>query len=115
MGPFLLLRSPRARALAGLAIAVCGLAAAAGLHFLDGALYLLPPLLLAGAVLLGRYPGERALLALATRRARPPDRRQAVASTAPAPLARPPLPRGGRLIASFLAVRPPPGAACLQG
>jgi hypothetical protein len=68
MGPFLLLRSPRARALAGLAIAVCGLAAAAGLHFLDGALYLLPP-----------------------------------------------LPRGGLLIASFLAVRPPPGAACLQG
>ena len=78
-------------------------------------LYLLPPLLLAGAVVLGRYPGERALLALATRRARPPGRRQVVASTAPAPLARPPLPRGGLLIASFLAVRPPPGAACLQG
>lgn len=110
MGHCLPPRSRRARALA--AIAICGLVAAAGLH--DGILYLLPALLLAGAFALGRYPGERALLALALRHARRARRHRGGAPCAPARPVHRKVPRGGLLIASFLAVRPPP-AACVHG
>jgi len=110
MGHSLLPRSRRARALT--AIAICGLAAAAGLH--DGALYLLPALVLLGTLALGRYPGERVLLALAVRRARRARRRRAVGASASAAPARALIPRGGLLLASFLAVRPPPPAGCVQ-
>jgi len=106
----LLPRSGRTRV--AIAIAICGLVAAAGLH--DGVLYLLPALLLAGTFALGRYPGERALLALAVRHRHHARRRRARAPSAPARPAHREVPRGGLLIASFLAVRPPP-AGCVHG
>jgi hypothetical protein len=70
--------------------------------------YLLPALLLLGALLLGRYPGERLILAVAARRRRRP---------VPAPasprrhlsFARP-TPRGGALLGAALAGRAPPFA-----
>jgi hypothetical protein len=75
---------------------------------LSGLLYLLPALALALVLLVRRYPGEGALLALRRRRPRvrwprprsssAPLRRRAVLATA----------RGGLLIARSLAVRPPP-------
>ncbi|HLM87120.1 MAG TPA: hypothetical protein VK272_13135 [Solirubrobacteraceae bacterium] len=69
--------------------------------------YLLPPLLLALALALRRYPGERALLALIGRSA---HRRTHAALEATTSRSRPRalVARGGCLIASSLAVRPPP-------
>jgi hypothetical protein len=72
-------------------------------------LYLLPPLLLIAALLLRRYPGERQLIALARARRKPRRRCIAPAWSQSRPSAL--LPRGGKLIASSLAVRPPPVAA----
>jgi hypothetical protein len=90
------------------AIALLGLAGSGALPgLLDSLAYLLPPLLLLLALATHRYPGERALLALIGRggsRRRCPR----VAGAAPRPRLRAALPRGGRLIASSLAVRPPP-------
>jgi hypothetical protein len=68
--------------------------------------YLAPALLILLPLLSGRYPGDEALVRVATRRARrarplppvaPPRRRGAVL-----------LPRGGRLVATALAGRGPP-------
>jgi hypothetical protein len=75
--------------------------------------YLLPALLLLLALVLRRYPGERRLLqaivARASRRRRP--RRASIPGRArPRVL----LPRGGRLLACSLAVRPPPQAGALS-
>jgi hypothetical protein len=72
--------------------------------------YLLPPLLLLAALLRARrYPGERSLLAAIERRR---GRRGQISTTEQTIVRRPrpraSLPRGGRLIASSLAVRPPP-------
>jgi hypothetical protein len=69
--------------------------------------YLLPALLLLGALLLGRYPGERLILAAVARR-----RRRLVPAAAPRPrrhltFARP-TPRGGALLGAALAGRAPP-------
>ena len=73
--------------------------------------YLLPALLLLATLLLGRYPGERLLLAVARRR--PPT---IVAAEPPAfrlPLYRQRLPRGGALLGAALAGRaPPPTPRC---
>jgi hypothetical protein len=70
------------------------------------ALYLVIPLVLLGLLLLRRYPGERQLLALRSRRR---ARRRPQTESAPLRPARPGwLPRGGLLIACSLAVRPPP-------
>lgn len=75
---------------------------------LAGALaYLLPPLLLIAALLLRRYPGERALLALMARADRR-SRRHAPHIAMPCPPGAVVLPRGSRLLAFSLAVRPPP-------
>jgi hypothetical protein len=77
---------------------------------LAGFVYLLPVLLLLLVLALRRYPGERTLVALASRgrthhwssrTARGAARRPKLA-----PRAR--VPRGGLLIAAALAVRPPP-------
>jgi hypothetical protein len=75
---------------------------------LGGALlYLLPPLLLLLALAMRRYPGERALLALMGR-SRYRGRHPRVDGARPRLRPRVVVPRGGRLIASSLAVRPPP-------
>ncbi|HEX5223816.1 MAG TPA: hypothetical protein VFW29_01685 [Solirubrobacteraceae bacterium] len=72
----------------------------------DALTYLLPPVLLLISLVGRRYPGERALLALiATRRRRGRERAHR-RSFHPRPRAA--VPRGGRLLASSLAVRPPP-------
>ena len=79
----------------------------AGIH--GDVLLALPALMLALALLSGRYVGEERLARLAA--AFVPARRRA-ATSLPAPARRLPraLPRGGRLIAAWLAVRPPPCA-----
>jgi hypothetical protein len=69
--------------------------------------YLLPALALLAILAFRRYPGARALIATIERRRR--DRRRTEPRTAaPRPEVRALLPRGGRLIACALAVRPPP-------
>jgi periplasmic copper chaperone A len=71
--------------------------------------YLLPALGLLAALLLGHYPGERLLFAVARRR-RP--RRVVAAPSRPRHLfARPRLPRGGALLGAALAGRAPPSAS----
>ena len=73
--------------------------------------YLAPLLLIAGLLLLGRFPGERALTrALARRQRRRPP------SSAPVPRPRFDfrLPRGGALVAWALAGRAPPVAGCAR-
>lgn len=76
---------------------------------LAGLLYLAPALLIAAALLRGRYPGERLLIA-AVRRARGP--RRAARRHGRARHARTALPRGGRLVAARMAGRAPPRARC---
>jgi hypothetical protein len=90
------------------AIALAALAASGLLPgLLDALAYLLPPLLLLLALVARRYPGERALLALIAGRRRPVrGRTDAPAAARIRPRAT--VPRGGALIASSLAVRPPP-------
>ncbi|HEU4973674.1 MAG TPA: hypothetical protein VFT50_01190 [Baekduia sp.] len=71
-----------------------------------GLLYLAPALVLALPLVLGRYLGEDQLADLA-RRPLPAPRRRAAASAAPRSHVRV-MERGGRLVASALAKRPPP-------
>ncbi len=70
--------------------------------------YLIPALALFAVLALRRYPGERALLAVIEkrrgRRIRARMRSAGSVSTRPRAL----VPRGGRLLACSLAVRPPP-------
>lgn len=72
--------------------------------------YLTPALVLFAALALRRYPGERALLAWIESRRSRRDRRhmrpRGLVRLRPRAL----LPRGGRLIACSLAVRPPPSS-----
>jgi hypothetical protein len=68
--------------------------------------YLAPVLALVCALLLGRYPGERALRRRLARRRHP--RRSGATTTAPQRAARTLLPRGGALLADGLAGRAPP-------
>jgi hypothetical protein len=78
-------------------------------HLLHALAYLTPALALLALLALRRYPGERALLAtIARRRAPRPARERAHSTGSFAPRPRALLPRGGRLIARALAVRPPP-------
>lgn len=79
-----------------------------------GVLFLSPAIVLLASLLTGRYVGEERLyrLAAAVRPARPrrpraarfalPGRRQGL------------MPRGGRLVATSLAVRPPPAVAAVR-
>jgi hypothetical protein len=71
-------------------------------------LHLVPPLLLLVVLLLQRYPGDRRLVALAE--ARSIRRHHQAAPSAPRARPRGLVPRGGLLIGSALAVRPPPRA-----
>ncbi len=68
--------------------------------------YALPALALRGALLLGRYPGERLILAAARSRRR--LRRAARLMPRRAPIDQAPAPRGGDLLARALAGRAPP-------
>lgn len=74
-----------------------------------GLLYLAPALLLGAPLLLGRYVGERRLADLAGRTIARPARRAAHVAPPRSHLRL--MQRGGRLIASSLAKRPPPGRA----
>jgi hypothetical protein len=78
-----------------------------------GAAYLLPPLLLLLALAMRRYPGEQALLALMSQGDRRGGRDRVDGAT-PKPRPRALVPRGGGLIASSLAVRPPPVPAVVS-
>jgi uncharacterized membrane protein len=77
----------------------------------SGLLYLAPAVVLALPLVLGRYVGEQQLVELA---ARPParSRRRGVRVESPRSYARV-MQRGGRLVASGMAKRPPPAAAPL--
>jgi len=91
-----------------LVVILVGVAAHGTPAGLGGALlYLLPPLLLLLALAMRSYPGERALLALMAHNHR---RRRHARTEGATPRLRPRVvvPRGGRLIAFSLAVRPPP-------
>ena len=83
------------------------LAAAAG--HAEVLAYAAPLFLVAVPLLAGRYVGEERLAALRGHVA--PRRRHATAARPRAPRPVVLLPRGGRLIAESLAVRPPPGPA----
>jgi hypothetical protein len=74
-------------------------------------LYLAPALVLALPLILGRYVGEEQLAGLASR-ARTRPRRGVSRVTGPRSYARV-MQRGGRLVASGMAKRPPPAAASL--
>jgi hypothetical protein len=75
----------------------------------SGLLYLAPALVLALPLLLGRYVGEEQLVELAARQpAR--ARRRALRLAGPRSYARV-MERGGRLVASGMAKRPPPARA----
>ena len=78
----------------------------------EALLFCAPALLLALPLAFGRYLGEDALEAARTRVAQP-RRRPARSISSPALRTVAPLPRGGRLIAAFLATRPPPAAPAL--
>jgi hypothetical protein len=79
---------------------------------LQALLYLVPVLVLALPLLARRYPGERRLVALAcaSHGPRPPAR----ARVNPCVRSRAAVPRGGLLIASSLAVRPPPALVVVR-
>jgi hypothetical protein len=85
--------------LGGLAVHGAGMAAA----LWQGALYVLPALLLAIALLARRYPGERLLVLLHARRTRPRIGARPFVRTVALAGA-----HGGRLIALALAGRAPP-------
>lgn len=80
--------------------------------FQSGLLYLAPALVLALPLVLGRYVGEDQLAALAGRAAPPPCRR--VARVARLRGRARAMQRGGRLVASGMAKRPPPAVAPAQ-
>jgi hypothetical protein len=76
-----------------------------------GLLYLAPALLLCAPLTVGHYVGEEHLAELAKRS---PRRRARVASRLPVPRSHVRLmQRGGRLVASSLAKRPPPATVAL--
>jgi hypothetical protein len=94
-----------------LAVAVLGvaIALAESVTGLDtGLLLLSPALVLLLPLLAGRYLGEETLERLAARRATPSLRRRPASAALPRRRPRATLIRGGRLLASALAVRGPP-------
>jgi hypothetical protein len=76
----------------------------------SGLLYLAPALVLALPLLLGRYVGEDQLVELVGRAAPRPRRRRVLRLAGPRRGART-MQRGGRLVASGMAKRPPPALA----
>ena len=79
-----------------------------------GVLFLSPAIVLLASLLSGRYVGESGLARLAA--ARHPSRRPRLRVTSPVAQApgRALMPRGGRLVAMSLAVRPPPALPTLR-
>lgn len=74
-----------------------------------GVLFLAPALVLLASLLSGNYVGEERLERLAAAVRPRPERRRPRAAHLPVPARRRVLmPRGGRLVATSLAVRPPP-------
>jgi len=95
--------------LLGLSVLTIALAALTRVGVDSDVLLALPALLLALPLLAGRYVGEERLARLVA--AFVPMRRRAAGSLPPTARRTPrALPRGGHLIASSLAVRPPPVA-----
>ncbi len=80
-----------------------------------GVLFLSPAIVLLASLLTGRYVGEDRLARLAAAR-RPPRRRLQARAPAPSAAAnrRALMPRGGRLVATSLAVRPPPALLAVR-
>jgi hypothetical protein len=74
----------------------------------EGFFMLLPAALLALPLLAGRYLGERTIERVRLARAASAPRRRRVAPTVASQPAFAPVPRGGLLLASSLATRPPP-------
>jgi hypothetical protein len=102
--------SARDRLLAGglLAITVGWSLALAALGSTEAILYMAPAMLVSLPLALGRFVGEEILALLRTPRApRPRPQRKSRPVVA---VARRPAAFGGRLIATFLAKRPPPAA-----
>ena len=95
-------------ALAGLTLALASLTLF-GVH--SDVLLIAPVLVLALPLLAGRYVGEEQLARLAAAFVEVARRRPASALVPPAGGPRQILPRGGRLLACSLAVRPPPARA----
>ena len=109
--------SPRRRPIvdpvADLPLILAALAALWSLALLGGGvetglLYLAPAFLLAIPLLLGRYPGERVLVGLATRGRR---RRPVVLAAAARPVTRRSIRRAGRLVGASPGGRAPPSIA----
>ncbi len=86
------------------ALLVCAISGLAG----DGLLCLAPALLLLCTLLARRYPGERVLMRLASRRCE--LRRRPVGARRSPRVSAVQMPRGGLLMGFALAVRPPPAA-----
>jgi hypothetical protein len=86
------------------------MAAEALTGYQSGLLYLAPALVLALPLLLGRFVGEDQLAGLAGRAATRPRRRRVLRVAPPRSRARV-MQRGGRLVASGMAKRPPPALA----
>ncbi|HEV7808726.1 MAG TPA: hypothetical protein VGO80_23175 [Solirubrobacteraceae bacterium] len=78
-----------------------------------GVLFLSPAIVLLASLLIGRYPGDERLARLTTTICLRRPRRPRIALQAPRPR-RVPMPRGGRLVATSLAVRPPPAVLALH-
>jgi hypothetical protein len=86
------------------------MAAEALTGYQSGLLYLAPALVLALPLLLGRFVGEEQLAGLAGRATTRPRRRRVLRVAPPRSRARV-MQRGGRLVASGMAKRPPPALA----
>jgi hypothetical protein len=104
---------PSAAAISAIAL-VAGLivGAATGAVDTSGLLHLAPALVLAVALLVRRYPGERLIVRL-TGSARRPRRCGRALALKPQVHVAVLVPRGGLLLGRSLAVRPPPGPALL--
>jgi hypothetical protein len=103
--------------LLGVALVLAALNGGIGSALTEGALYLLPAMLLAMVLFTECRPGERLIVALHRRRARRDgERGSATNDLTPVHFTEHVLPRGGRLIAAALAGRGPPspcaGAHC---
>jgi hypothetical protein len=94
--------------LAGAALTLCLALAAGPPGVLETLSYLLPVLLLLLPLLGRTYPGEDLLLAVVDRRRTRPRRAPLAREPAARPRPRTVVPRGARLLAFSLAVRPPP-------
>jgi hypothetical protein len=77
-------------------------------QLLSALAYLIPAVALFAVLALRRYPGERVLLAVIEKRRGRRSREQMCSAVTVCPRPRALLPRGGRLLACSLAVRPPP-------